>query len=295
MPAMVCKESGMNLFESDTIARYLLSQYPQGPSFQIDNPKSNLIARVHDMYMTTIQGCMYKAVGPFGTFATRKDALAEYQKQLQVIEDLMEPYAKYLCGNELSLADATVFPSCVFASHMLPKFDVNPPLPPKLTKWYESMKAYEPAFSRVFDEISGALNGWEAKNRWDTILGAGLRDTDPATIFDKILAGEIPASVVKEDDKIFAFKDINPAAPAHILIIPKDRAGLTRIRKASAEHNEILGRLMVAAAEIMKDESLGFVGSGARVVINDGPDGGQEVSHLHLHVLGGRKMQWPPG
>jgi diadenosine tetraphosphate (Ap4A) HIT family hydrolase len=123
---------------------------------------------------------------------------------------------------------------------------------------------------------------------------AGVRDEAPATLFDKIIAGEIPAAIVKEDDKIMAFKDINPAAPAHVLIIPKDRMGLTNIRKATPEHIEILGRLMVAAGEIANDAELGF-GDGARVVVNDGPDGGQEVMHLHLHVLGGRALSWPPG
>jgi len=113
-------------------------------------------------------------------------------------------------------------------------------------------------------------------------------------IFDKIIAGEIPATVVKEDDKILAFKDINPAAPAHVLVIPKDRDGLTRLRKATSDHVEILGRLMVAAAEIARDESLGF-GEGARIVINDGKEAGQEVFHLHVHVLGGRAFSWPPG
>jgi histidine triad (HIT) family protein len=69
---------------------------------------------------------------------------------------------------------------------------------------------------------------------------------------------------------------------------------LTRLSKATAEHTEILGRLLVAASEIVKDKELGF-GEGARIVINDGPDGGQEVMHLHVHVIGGRKMTWPPG
>jgi diadenosine tetraphosphate (Ap4A) HIT family hydrolase len=101
---------------------------------------------------------------------------------------------------------------------------------------------------------------------------AGLRDTHPDTIFDRIVAGEIPVTKVKEDDKILAFKDINPVAPAHVLVIPKNRQGLTRVSKASPEHYEILGRLMVAAGEIARDESLGF-GNGARIVVNDGEDG----------------------
>jgi diadenosine tetraphosphate (Ap4A) HIT family hydrolase len=123
---------------------------------------------------------------------------------------------------------------------------------------------------------------------------AGLRDTEPGTIFDKIVAGEIPATIVKEDDKILAFKDINPVAPAHVLVIPKVRQGLTRLSNASPEHYEILGRLMVAAGEIARDETLGF-GNGARIVVNDGKEAGQEVFHLHIHVMGGRAFSWPPG
>ena len=95
---------------------------------------------------------------------------------------------------------------------------------------------------------------------------------------------------MKEDDSIFAFKDMNPLAPAHILVISKDRNGLTNLREATPEITNILGKLVVAAGEITKDTELGF-GDGARIVINDGEDGGQEVQHLHVHVLGGRKME----
>lgn len=178
---------------------------------------------------------------------------------------------------------------------MLPKFSVvNPALPPKLEQWFQTVKTNDPAFAKVYDEIMTGLHAWESRGRWDSILGAGLRDTAPSTIFDKIVAKEIPATVVLEDDKIVAFKDINPAAPAHVLVIPKDRNGLTRLQQATDEHVEILGRLLVAAAQISKDTSLGF-GDGARIVINDGKDGQQEVPHLHVHVLGGRSMTWPPG
>lgn len=135
----------------------------------------------------------------------------------------------------------------------------------------------------------------EQRKRWDTIWLAGQRDTDPATIFDKIVAKEIPATIVREDKDVLAFQDINPAAPAHILIIPKDRNGLSRLQKATSEHTEILGKLLVMAGDIAKDESLGFGPDGARIVINDGPLAGQEVPHLHVHVIGGRTMTWPPG
>jgi len=300
MPALVCiGEDGpeRNLFESDTIARYLMSKYlSYGPSFQPDNPKSNLIARIHDMYMTTIQSCMYRPP-PFGPFSTRKDALKEYQKQLNVINDLIadERDGLYLCGKEVSLADATLFPSCVFANYMLPKFeDIETPLPSKIEKWFNDVKTNDPSFAKVNDEIMGGLQSWEDNKRWDTILGAGWRHSDPETLFDKIVNGDIPVAIVKEDDKVLAFKDINPAGPAHVLVIPKDRNGLTCLSRATNEHAEILGRLLVAASEIAKDESLGY-NEGARIVINDGPDGGQEIPYLHVHVIGGRQMLWPPG
>lgn len=249
------------------------------------------------MYLTTIQGCMYKAVGPFGTFWTRKEALAEYVRQWQILDDLVDETSDaspYLCGTEVSLADATIFPSAVFAAHMLPKFDITPALPSKIDAWFQRLRTQDEAFAKVYQEIQGALDGWDEKGRFDTILGAGLRDEEPATIFDKIVAGEIPATIVKEDDKILAFKDINPAAPSHVLVIPKDRNGLTRLTKSSAEHIEILGRLLVAAGEIARNNELGFA-DGARIIINDGPDGGQEIYHLHVHVLGGRALKWPPG
>lgn len=93
---------------------------------------------------------------------------------------------------------------------------------------------------------------------------------------------------------MFAFKDINPSAPAHILVIPKDRMNLCGLHKSSPEHIEILGRLLVAAGEISTRKDLGFV-EGGRIVINDGSDAGQEIPHLHVHVLGGRSLTWPPG
>lgn len=230
---------------------------------------------------------------PIGDYADRKSALKAFKKNLETIEGFAEEDGEgmYLCGSEISLADATLFPTAVFANYMLPKFDVTPALPPKLSKWFDTVRAQDPVFSKVYDEIMDVLvNSWEETNhRWDSIWLAGLRDTDPGTIFDKIIAGEIPATIVKEDEYILAFKDINPLAPAHILVIPKDRNGLTRVSRATPEHTDILGRLLIAAGEIANNESLGF-GDGARVVINDGPDGGQEVFHLHLHVLGGRKL-----
>ncbi|XP_009350626.2 14 kDa zinc-binding protein [Pyrus x bretschneideri] len=116
--------------------------------------------------------------------------------------------------------------------------------------------------------------------------------SDAPTIFDKIINKEIPAKVVFEDDKVLAFRDINPQAPIHILIIPKVRDGLTGLSKAEERHTEILGQLLYAAKLIAKQEGLD---DGFRIVINDGPNGCQSVYHLHLHLLGGRQMNWPPG
>ena len=113
------------------------------------------------------------------------------------------------------------------------------------------------------------------------------------TIFAKIIRKEIPANIVYESDSVLAFRDINPKAPEHILIIPKitDIARVTDI--SGIEHAALLGKLMDAVNFLAKD--LGLDKSGFRVVINNGADAGQEVEHLHIHLLGGRKMTWPPG
>ena len=105
------------------------------------------------------------------------------------------------------------------------------------------MRTNDSVFSKIYDEIMDSLvTSWEEKNRrWDSTWLAGQRDEAPGTIFDKIIAKEIiPSTIVKEDEHILAFKDINPVAPAHVLVIPKDRNGLTNLRKASAEHTNIL-------------------------------------------------------
>lgn len=283
--------------ESDTIARYLISEYAsEGPSFQPDHVKSNLVARIHDMYLTTIQGCLYKATPPFGIYRTRSDAIKEIKRQLDVIDDLLNGTGPYLFGEDVTLADATLFPTMIFANYMLPKMeggvlesDENP-LPPKIHTWFNAVMKHDEVFANVYEEVQGGLDAWESNNRWDSIFLAGVRDTHPPTIFDKILAKEIPADIVYEDDKALAFKDINPAAPFHVLVIPKDRMGLIRLSESSAEHVEILGHLFKIAGQILTEN-----GGEGRIVINNGPSGGQEVDHLHIHVLGGRQMTWPPG
>ena len=112
------------------------------------------------------------------------------------------------------------------------------------------------------------------------------------TIFSKIINKEIPADIVFENENVLAFKDINPKAPVHILIIPKIEIPKVTDIKGS-EHSALLGEMIDAANSIAKD--LGIAEDGFRLVFNCGDNGGQEVYHLHLHLLGGRKMNWPPG
>ncbi|KAE9461618.1 hypothetical protein C3L33_06477, partial [Rhododendron williamsianum] len=158
---------------------------------------------------------------------------------------------------------------------------------------------------------------------------AATADTGAPTIFDKIIAKEIPSTIVYEDEKVLAFRDINPQAPVHVLVIPKLRDGLTDLGKAEERHRDILGELLYAAKIVAEKEG---ILDGFRVVINSGPAAcklkaipysifclvfsekqtkckcylkcktmltlslsGQSVYHLHLHVLGGRQMKWPPG
>ena len=111
------------------------------------------------------------------------------------------------------------------------------------------------------------------------------------TLFEKIIAREIPAAIVYEDDLVLAFRDIKPQAPVHVLIVPKKP--LPRIAEATAEDHRLLGHLLLKAADVAAQ--LGLKQSGYRLVINNGPDGGESVTHLHCHILGGRPMGWPPG
>ncbi|KAL3523048.1 hypothetical protein ACH5RR_015882 [Cinchona calisaya] len=142
-------------------------------------------------------------------------------------------------------------------------------------------------FRRTLSTI-GATNDEEAS----ATAAATNVDIGAPTIFDKIIAKEIPSSIVYEDDKVLAFRDISPQAPIHILVIPKSRDGLTQLGRAEQRHEEILGHLLYAAKIVAEKE--GIV-DGFRVVINSGPTACQSVYHLHLHVLGGRQMKWPPG
>jgi histidine triad (HIT) family protein len=111
------------------------------------------------------------------------------------------------------------------------------------------------------------------------------------TIFEKIIAREVPARIVYEDDRVVAFHDINPQAPTHVLIVP--RKPIARVGSAGLEDAELLGYLLLKAAEVAA--RVGLKDSGYRLVINNGPHAGEAVPHLHCHILGGRPMAWPPG
>ena len=115
--------------------------------------------------------------------------------------------------------------------------------------------------------------------------------SDSTCLFCRIAEGEIPADVIRSDQDLLAFRDINPKAPTHILIIP--RKHITSVADMEAGDAEIIGKLFLAAKELAREE--GISGTGYRMVINAGEDGGQTVFHVHLHLLGGRPMGWPPG
>jgi histidine triad (HIT) family protein len=110
------------------------------------------------------------------------------------------------------------------------------------------------------------------------------------TLFEKIVAREIPAAIVYEDDLVLAIRDINPQAPTHVIIFPKK--AVPRIAEATSKDHPLLGHLLLKAAEVAMKLDLK---NGYRLVINNGPDGGETVPHLHCHILGGRHLAWPPG
>lgn len=110
------------------------------------------------------------------------------------------------------------------------------------------------------------------------------------TLFEKIIARQIPADIIAESDDWIAFRDIESQAPTHILIVPKKE--IPRLAEADNHDEALLGRLLLAAARVAREQNLE---RGFRIVINNGIEGGESVPHLHLHLLGGRKMTWPPG
>lgn len=114
---------------------------------------------------------------------------------------------------------------------------------------------------------------------------------DEETLFSKIISGQIPADKVYEDDEFCAFRDIHPAAPSHVLLVP--RKIIAKLTDANDADEGLLGRMLLTANKVA--EKLGIANEGFRLVINCGAHGGQEVPHLHFHILGGRPLGWPPG
>lgn len=110
-------------------------------------------------------------------------------------------------------------------------------------------------------------------------------------IFCKIISGDIPAKVVFEDDRVLAFEDIHPQAPTHILLIPK--AHYASLNQVPGDEADLIGHLLMTARRIAGERGIGE--EGFRIVLNTGPNSGQDVFHIHFHLLGGRKMTWPPG
>lgn len=111
------------------------------------------------------------------------------------------------------------------------------------------------------------------------------------TIFSKIIRREIPADIVYEDDLCLAFRDVNPQAPFHVLVIPKQ--AIAKLADAESKDHALMGHLLLTVKRIAEQQ--GLADNGYRIVINNGPAAGQTVDHLHLHILGGRQMEWPPG
>ncbi|KAI1883026.1 hypothetical protein AGOR_G00241000 [Albula goreensis] len=135
--------------------------------------------------------------------------------------------------------------------------------------------------SATSDEVAKARLADEARKKYGNLA---------PTIFSKVIDKSIPADIIYEDDKCLAFRDISPQAPVHFLVIP--RTPIPRISAAHDDEAELLGHLLIVAKNVAKKEGLL---EGYRVVINDGKLGAQSVYHLHIHVLGGRQMTWPPG
>jgi histidine triad (HIT) family protein len=123
------------------------------------------------------------------------------------------------------------------------------------------------------------------------VRATGGRRRRMSCLFCRIASGEIPANIVHDDESVVAFRDINPQAPTHILIIPKEH--IPSLRELDASHKPLFGHMIDVANRLAESE--GIADNGFRLVCNSGPDAGQSVPHLHIHLLGGRPMAWPPG
>ncbi|XP_067143023.1 adenosine 5'-monophosphoramidase HINT1 [Centruroides vittatus] len=147
------------------------------------------------------------------------------------------------------------------------------------------------AFTRIFSLLRPRVQLLvRNKNMASEVSKAQQAVPSGDTIFGKILRKEIPCNFIYEDEKCVAFHDINAQAPVHFLVIPKK--AIPQLSKCEEEDEQLLGHMMLVAKKVAKEQNLN---KGFRLVINDGPEGCQSVYHLHMHVLGGRQMGWPPG
>ena len=137
--------------------------------------------------------------------------------------------------------------------------------------------------------LSHPLSGSVAMAPADDSTGDTTHASGQDTIFGRILRGEIPCDQVYADDLCLAFRDVNPQAPVHVLVIPRE--ALVNLGDAGGQHRELLGHLLLVAARVAQQEGI----EGFRTVINSGAEAGQTVFHLHVHVIGGRPLAWPPG
>jgi len=151
-----------------------------------------------------------------------------------------------------------------------------------------NLEAMSPDPSQIPDSASSNAAELQAPAAPDpAAVASGTAAND--TIFGRILRGEIPCDAVYADDLCLAFRDVNPQAPVHVLVIPRE--ALVNLADAGRQHRDLLGHLLLVAAKVARQEGL----EGWRTVINSGAEAGQTVFHLHVHVIGGRPLAWPPG
>ena len=161
------------------------------------------------------------------------------------------------------------------------------------------MQSATTLFARSFSKVRIQFRR-KMSNLVDEAAAARIASSsDPAinpqapTFFDKLVAKQIPSTILYEDSECMAFRDINPQAPVHFLVIPKNKDGMNRLSNMREDQQGIVGHLMYVAQKVAHSE--GCAAGGFRIVINDGALGCQSVYHLHIHVLGGRQLTWPPG
>ncbi|XP_073511223.1 adenosine 5'-monophosphoramidase HINT2 [Phyllobates terribilis] len=170
------------------------------------------------------------------------------------------------------------------------------PLWRSLPLWRTLYTGFAVGCTGTFHSSLALRNSWSCQKRSysgsDEVQKAQRAAAQGAspTIFSKILDRTLPADIIYEDDQCLAFRDVAPQAPVHFLVIPKVQ--IPRISQVAQGDKELLGHLLVTASHLAQKEGLA---DGYRIVINDGQQGAQSVYHLHLHVIGGRQMRWPPG